>query len=199
MGSCNEDAATADTSPPNQRKETRQGKKKKKKKASKGKTIKTVSLHEEARVRETMALVSVIADFVSHTVDRMLPNIMQTVRTAVEESFKEWMNRIDRNVDQMRNVVNRDRVLGLIAQDKQEQYSRHENIRILGIKEKEGEKDQDLIDAVLDMAAAINVPIEAPISAIHRKRRKGSKPRAVIARFTCRRDRDRILSSKKKL
>ena len=142
-----------------------------------------------------------IARIVKQTVDEMLPNIIQTVRIAVEETCKFQIENLEKKIDHVKDVVDRDRVLRQIAQEKLKQNSRRENIRVLGIIKEEENEEEDLINAMQDITAAINAPIEAPISAIHRLRvgRKGLRPRAIIVRFAARRDRARILTTMKKL
>ena len=135
---------------------------------------------------------SAIADIVRQTVDQMLPSIIETVRMAVEATSAKQM-------DESRGVIDRDKALNLMAQEKLEQYSRRENVRILGIKERDNETEEHLMEVVEDIASCIDAPLEAPISAIHRLGRKGEKTRPVIVRFAVRRDRDRLMKNKKKL
>jgi len=83
-----------------------------------------------------------------------------------------------------------------------QQYCRRENIRIHGIPESKGKKD-DGEEVVVELAEKLGVFIESyDIQRAHRLGRKRSlraKPRPIIARFVKYKHRNDILFSKSKL
>ena len=147
---------------------------------------------EQDHNQEVTIPLSAITDIVQQTVDKLLPAIIESVKTAVDAGH-------NKQVEEIREVIDRDRILRQIAQEKAEQYSRRENMRVLGVKEAEGENEDELVKVVTDIGLAIDAPIEGKISTVHRVGKRGEKPRALIVRFAVRRDRDRMMKNKKKL
>ncbi len=92
-------------------------------------------------------------------------------------------------------------MLAKIDQDRLEQYSRKENIKIIGLKEDDQEDENSLITGVTALGVAIGVEIkEADVSVIHRLGKAGGgKNRTVLARFSSRRKANALLKNKKKL
>ena len=86
--------------------------------------------------------------------------------------------------------------------DNLQQYSRRENIRIHGIPEPKGKKD-DGEEVVIELAEKLGINIESyDIQRAHRMGRKRSpraKPRPIIARFVKYKHRNDVLLSKSKL
>ena len=88
--------------------------------------------------------------------------------------------------------------------DELEQYGRRENIRILGVAERNDERD-DGEEVVTNVAKALNVELnpELDIQRVHRlgKKKKGpkAKPRPVIVRFASYKKRMEFMYKKSKL
>ena len=81
--------------------------------------------------------------------------------------------------------------------DRQQQYSRKENIRVYGIIETE---DEDTSDLIVQLANDIGVKITRnDVSVSHRLGRKQAKPRPIIAKFVRREIKDEIMKKKKNL
>ena len=116
--------------------------------------------------------------------------IVKTVQTVIEETIGETLHAMGQQMKMIEDTADRDRALNRMTQDKQDQYSRRENIRILGIREVEGESEDSLIAAVEEMAGVLDVQLIAPISTAHRAGRRGQKDRPVLVRFTARRDKN---------
>lgn len=140
-----------------------------------------------------------IAQIVEATIQRILPTIVESVKRAVEETYNSQLEEMERKLDYVKDITDKDRYLNRMSQDKLEQYTRKENVRILGIKEDAHEKEEDLIAAVHMIAETVGTKLEGPISAIHRVGQKGQKPRQVIVRFTVRRDKRNLMKVKKNL
>lgn len=84
--------------------------------------------------------------------------------------------------------------------DRLEQYTRRDNLRIFGIEEDQ-EEDEDVLQAkVLEVAADVGVKLEADdISIAHRLGKTGERSRPVIVRFCHRKKRNAVLKNKKEL
>jgi len=157
------------------------------------------SISSSETCEEQMVPISAVANIVNTTVKQLLPSIVETLKESMESFLDERFKQVDTRVQRLEDTVDRDQALSLMQHDRQEQYSRRENIRIQGILEEEGETEDSLIQTVFAIADAIGTTVEAPISAIHRLGRKGERPRAVMVRFSSRRDKAKTMGAKKKL
>ena len=82
--------------------------------------------------------------------------------------------------------------------DRQEQYSRRESIRISGLGG--GDNEDGIIKKIIELGKEMEVEIkDADISAAHRIGRPGSGPRSVICRFVSRQTKDKVMKGRKKL
>jgi hypothetical protein len=80
--------------------------------------------------------------------------------------------------------------------DRLEQYTRRESVRIVGLKE---DKEEDIEQKVLELFKATGVNVEASdLAVVHRTGRKG-KHRHVLARFVSRRKKRELMMAKKNL
>lgn len=82
--------------------------------------------------------------------------------------------------------------------DKQNQYSRKENLRIMGMQEVDEEIVTDILQELFD-SMKVKINTKTDIVACHRVGVKGTKPRTIIARFCTRDMKLQILVHKKGL
>ena len=81
------------------------------------------------------------------------------------------------------------------------QYSRKENVRASGIKEVNDETDENIIDSILNIGAAMDIQLN-PVTIVdaHRLGKKSpGKTRQIIIRFANRATRNRFISNRRKL
>ena len=97
--------------------------------------------------------------------------------------------------EQIKQAVN----MNILEIDSLEQYSRRENIRIHGVPEPQGKKD-DGEEVVVELAEKLGINIESyDIHRLGRKRSPLAKPHPIITRFVKYKHRNDILFSKSKL
>ena len=118
---------------------------------------------------------------------------------AVEEMKKEAV-KVNEELTRLRARVQ----IQHFAQDRLEQYSRRESVRIYGIPEStEGEATrEDTNEIVLKIATKIGANITSQyVSVIHRigRRVRGNKPRPIIAKFVRRDCKSDMMRCKKKM
>ncbi len=108
--------------------------------------------------------------------------IVKTIKPVVDKSCVKKLQHIE-------DQITRNQVLAKIYQDRLEQYSRKENIKVIGLKEDDHEDEKSLITGITPLGAAIGVEIkEADVSVILRLGKAGGgKNRTVLARFSSRR------------
>lgn len=136
----------------------------------------------------------------------LVPVLTQVVKTTVEKTVSEAMkgvaeinnNRITKLEKQMR--------LLRFGQDKMEQYSRKDNIKIFNLSEsRNGHGGEDTLQEVVKLCTdKINIDIkESDIAACHRigiqKQGRDIKPRPIIVKFVTRYPRERVLMNTRKL
>ena len=81
--------------------------------------------------------------------------------------------------------------------DRLEQYSRRDNIKVVGIPETEGE---NCVEKVKELGEAIGVDIQdSDISTAHRVKSRGKKGNPMIVRFVRRETKEQMMFNKKKL
>ena len=186
---CDEVAALAEKLKEAMSKEKGEGKGKKKKKKNSGSSKHATGGND-----------CEIARVVEVTIQNLLPTIVETIRSAVEKSCEKKMSALEGELLTLKESLERDRVLAKIQNDKMEQYSRRENVKVYGMKEREGEKEGDLISLLEEVGTAMEVEVDSKaISAIHRLGRKEQGTRPVIVRFSNRRERSKLLDKKKSL
>ncbi|CAG2201914.1 unnamed protein product [Mytilus edulis] len=80
------------------------------------------------------------------------------------------------------------------------QYSRKENVRVSGIKEVNDETDENIIDSILNIGAAMDFQLN-PVTIVdaHRLGKVLGKTRQIISRFANRATRNRFISNRRKL
>ncbi|MPC78007.1 hypothetical protein E2C01_072478 [Portunus trituberculatus] len=117
--------------------------------------------------------------------------ITVAVTTAVSTAMKDITNTLSLNMQKI-NLEHR------YKNDRLEQYTRKDNLRIFGIEE-EPDEDKDILQAkVIEVAANVGVKLEADdISIAHRLGKVGDRSRPVIVRFCYRKKRNAVVKNKK--
>jgi len=137
--------------------------------------------------------------------DELQPLIINTVTAAVTAAvtkavsvaMAQVMSAMKNERDDEREVLSAQLLKLSFQQDRQEQYSRRESMRIRGIPEKD---EEDLADEICKIATAIDVPLKKEdISVTHRTGKKGVTPRDVLCRFVSRASVTKLLSARKHL
>lgn len=126
-----------------------------------------------------------------------LANIITVaVSTAMTTAMNVFMEKMERKVADMQRYC----LLNKFENDKLEQYSRRDNLRISGIEEDADETEEVLEAKVIELAENIGVKLKSEeISVAHRlgKPRDGGRP--LIVRFCQRKKRNEMMINKKKL
>lgn len=126
-----------------------------------------------------------------------LANIVSVVvSTAVTTAMKIFVDKMESKVAEMQRYC----LLNKFENDKLEQYSRRDNLRISGLEEDAGETEEVLEAKVIELAEGIGVKLKPEeISIAHRlgKPRDGGRP--LIVRFCHRKKRNEMITNKKKL
>ena len=158
---------------------------------------------------------AMIGDIITTVVEAIQPMLVKSVTVAVSAAaamaFKQ-MRREFEAVEEMKKeaVKVNDEVARLrarvqtqhFAQDRLEQYSCKESVRIYGIPESEGDAREDTNEIVLKIATTIGVNITTQdVSVTHRigRRGRGNKPRPIIAKFVRRDCKSDMMRCKKKM
>ena len=126
-----------------------------------------------------------------------LANIITVaVSTAMTTAMKVFVDKMESKVADMQRYC----LLNKFENDKLEQYSRRDNLRISGIEEDADETEEVLEAKVIELAENIGVKLKSEeISVAHRlgKPRDGGRP--LIVRFCQRKKRNEMMINKKKL
>lgn len=122
--------------------------------------------------------------------------ISVAVSTAVSTAIQDIADKLVRDTAEVKRI----NLLQRYDNDRLEQYTRRDNLRIFGIEE-ELEEDEDILQAkVIEVAADVGVTIEPnDISTTHRLGKQGERSRPVIVRFTHRKNRNAVIRNKKEL
>ena len=107
---------------------------------------------------------------------------------------------VEQELRETKDVLKKERIQRKIDDDKNEQYSRKDALRINGIPHQDDESNIELEDKVLALAEKIGVKLNRQdISVTHRLKptKKGVHP--VIVKFSTRRSKDLVYNSKKNL
>ena len=135
-------------------------------------------------------------------VQQMIPAIVTSVATAVGEVMKSFLKEMPKpadivSVDRSPVVQNLQRNLLLMRyeNDRLEQFSRRETIKVVGLKEEEGE---DTEQKVLEIFKAVGADITpADVSVVHRTGDRKRKGRPILVRFVSRKKRKEVMKKKK--
>lgn len=122
--------------------------------------------------------------------------ISVAVSTAVSTAIKDFTEKLVSTSAETQRI----NLLHRYDNDRLEQYTRRDNLRIFGIEE-DPDEDEDILQAkVMEVAADVGVKLEAnDISIAHRLGKASERGRPVIVRFCHRKKRNAVLSNKKEL
>lgn len=139
-------------------------------------------------------------------IDPMMTVLLQHILPLVIESIAAAVGEVVRNALKPANLrhseseqVNKLRSHTLTLKyenDRLEQYTRRESVRIVGLKE---EREEDTEQKVLELLRATGVSVDASdLAAVHRTGKRG-KQRHVLARFVSRRKKREVMMARKNL
>ena len=137
---------------------------------------------------------AIIGEIVAAVVKSICPLIIEAVDTAAK-------NIVKLNDGVKAEEVDRQSLLHRYETDRLEQYTRRDNIRIIGMEEGDNEGDDVLEGKLISLAEGMGVELDSgDISVAHRLgRHQGGRQRATIVRFTRRKKRTELLKNKAKL
>ena len=138
----------------------------------------------------------------------MIEPLLQAMTTCMIEVMGRFMSKFIEGEARRREedgvvekeCVNSRLLLAKYENDRLEQYTRRENIRVAGISEEQGETPEGLEAKIVGVCKDVGVNITPDaFAAVHRVGKKGDKPRQVMVRFVSRRVRDTVVGRKKVL
>ena len=134
----------------------------------------------------------------------LLRTIVPIITKAVVGAVAGAMNTLaDKIANQLKDSFNQQMLLIRYEQDKLEQYSRRETVRISGLKESDAEDYNSLKEEVVKLTNEMGCDIhQSDISICHRNGRdggSGNKPRQVLVKFVSREKKIDVMKKKKNL
>lgn len=144
------------------------------------------------------------------SLQQLVPALTKALTTAVSVAVSEAVKEISRSVQetlsrQLRQAptTNERRLLSAVTSltyenDRLQQYTRRESVRIHGIKSATGETVEEVEQKALEVFSAVGAKIEpADLAAVHRagKEKRGSRP--ILVKFVSRRKRREVMEKKK--
>ena len=114
--------------------------------------------------------------------------------------LRQSVSELESKLKEVMQVVEKDRIDAIIANDRNETYSRKDSLRISGIPHEANETNPELEAKIIAIANKAGVPLKREeISVAHRlkKDRKGKFP--TIIKFATRRSKDQLYAAKKNL
>ena len=139
--------------------------------------------------------------------EELFAKLLSGVATAIKETTKAVITMVKeteekkykKQIDVMENRMQQLALLAKYDNDKMEQYSRRESVRISGISETV-EHEEALNTEIVQIAEEINVDIKpGDISVAHRVCKRGDRLRPVLVKFVSRQTRDSLMKGRKKL
>ena len=137
-------------------------------------------------------------------VQQMIPAIVTSVAMAVGEVMKSFLKKMPKpadivSVDRSPVIQNLQRNLLLMRyeNDRLEQYSRRETVKVVGLKEEEGEDTEQKVLGVFKAVGADITP--ADVSVVHGTGDRKRKGRPILVRFVSRKKRKEVMQKKKVL
>ncbi|KAK4320927.1 hypothetical protein Pmani_008244 [Petrolisthes manimaculis] len=146
--------------------------------------------------KETRSVSKTVKDVAAVILPGLANIIAVAVSTAVSSVIKEFNDRLESKTAEMQRIS----LLNTFENDKLEQYSRRENLRISGLEEEDDETEEVLEAKIIEFAQDIGVKIKSnDISLAHRMGRNREEGRPVIVRLCHRKKKNEIVINKKKL
>lgn len=149
-------------------------------------TVSTPTASQSATLSTSQSQDIDICGIIEQTVQKALTSIVPVLKDIIKETVDEKTKQIEKELDNLRAQVQRNRVLGVLEADKAEQYSRRDNLVITGIVEEDEENTDTLIEKVLLVCENIEAKVKKEdITAIHRLGKvRADKNRPVIIKTT---------------
>lgn len=137
--------------------------------------------------------------------DRLITRITDHLKIAVESAVKAALVAVNAELATLKKEVSELKEDLALRCDELEQYQRRNNLRIFGLKEKDGESTDALIVELCRDKLGMELPEDAVCRSHRVGKKKGPTPdgrqqhRPIIVRFVSYRDRRNVYSCKKKL
>ena len=170
-------------------------------------SINTADIHEivVTRVNETLtAYKNAQGEFDSPVIKQLVPALATAVAVAVSEAMKGVMRTMASHGHgtSARSTATGNRLLAAVTSltyenDRLQQYSRRESVRIFGIRQADGETAEQVEQKALGVFKEAGADVkEVDIAAVYRVGRVGRGPRPVLMKFVSRRKRSEIMEKK---
>ena len=151
---------------------------------------------ELANISSGKAASKTVRDVAALILPSLANIITVAVSTAMISAIKDFTDKMERKAAEMQRYC----LLNKYENDRLEQYSRRDNLRISGIEEEDDESEEVLEAKVIELAEDIGVKLKPDeISVAHRLGKPRDGGRTVIVRFCHRKKKNEIMSNKKKL
>ena len=174
--------------------------------------LNTSDIHETIlkRVQETLAAFKQ-DDATSSSVQQMMPILATALTTAVSVAVTEAVRGIARTMKEAFNeqcakaTANEKRLQAALTKltyenDRLQQYTRRESVRIHGIKSASGETGEEVEQKAIQVFKTVGVEVKPDdLATVHRagKEKKGARP--ILVKFISRRKRQEVMEKKKVL
>jgi hypothetical protein len=136
-------------------------------------------------------LQTMIDSALQKSMNKLLPTLVKAVSDVVSSTMEKKLSHIERKLENLHEELQREKVKNKIEQEKQEQFSRRDNLIIQGIAETDTETKDDLVDRVVDLCEILRIKVaKEAIGDIHRIGKKSDKARPVVVKS------NRIVKSK---
>lgn len=135
----------------------------------------------------------------AHFMQQVLPVIVTSVALAVGEYMSKVLERRKDDAPSHHHIkaLQRNVLLLKYENDRQEQYSRQETMRIMGLKEEQGE---DVEKKVLEVFKEVGASVTSEdISVVHRTGQRKKGARHVLVRFISRKKKREVMKNRKNL
>ena len=153
--------------------------------AAKGGTPKNVKNRND--VNDCDVIATRVAELLLPVLEQQLEKTIKVIAGSLTDNFKKELCRLQQSNLQLRYEL-----------DRQEQYSRRETVRIVGLPE---EKDESVEEKVMSLFGKLDCGVQKEeISIAHRNGKVSGdpkKPRHILVRFTSRRSKAKVMAKKK--
>lgn len=170
----------------------------------------TSAVHEVilTRVKETLAAFDGKAGEANPLLKELIPVIVTAVSMAVTDGVKEAMRELSNTIRNQRpkpSSANDNRLMSAVRtltydNDRLQQYTRRESLRIHGIAIREGETALEVEEKAINVFSVIGVEVKPDdIAAVHRAGKVAKGTRPILVKFVSRKLRRQVMEKKKSL
>ena len=138
--------------------ETRSKKKKKKKK--KGKTNSKQNKSKSVSEITDDDIESIIDKAVQKSIEKMIPRVATTLKDTIFEKVDASIKKMEDKFEVAQNQFERERVMNVMRHDKLDQYTRRDNLILIGMKEQTEETTDTLVEMATEACAAMTVEVK---------------------------------------